>query len=102
MKCQRCDNESTGVLIHLCDDCFEWWSCEVKTDPSTADIAPIDPCLKYQSGGGLIPDNEPHVAVVTLDAEDGAAYLTVRPERVAGLMKSGEYNAASTRKDQQP
>ena len=23
MKCARCDNEATGYLIQLCDDCFD-------------------------------------------------------------------------------
>ena len=66
MKCARCDKESTGVLIQLCDDHFDDWEREIKADPSAADIAPIDPRLKYKSGGGTVPDEVDAVIIRTI------------------------------------
>ena len=57
MKCQRCDKESTGILIHLCDEHFDEWEREARAAPTTVDVGPIDARFKYQSAGGTVPDN---------------------------------------------
>lgn len=58
MKCQRCkERESTGVLVHLCDECFNIWEAETRADPNNANVEPIDMACKYQSAGGLVPDH---------------------------------------------
>lgn len=57
MLCQRCqERESTGMLIHLCDKCFDEWEAEVRANPKTADVGPMDLACKYQKAGGLVPD----------------------------------------------
>lgn len=63
MKCQRCEKESTGTLIHLCDDHFDEWEREVFANPSEVDIAPVDNRLVYQKGGGVVPDDVEAVAI---------------------------------------
>lgn len=36
MKCRKCNlNESTGFIIHLCDQCFDEWEAGLKA--ATAD-----------------------------------------------------------------
>lgn len=48
VKCQRCNlNDSTGILVHLCDDCFRVWLGEIGA--SRIDITPIDRSLLYAS-----------------------------------------------------
>lgn len=59
MICEKCGlRESTGTLINLCDDCFDEWEEKVQAQGcmTTDDLKPIDPAMKYQSVGGLIPD----------------------------------------------
>ena len=57
MLCRRCQKrESTGILIHLCDECFDEWEAEVQASPKTADVGPVDLACKYQKVGGLVPD----------------------------------------------
>lgn len=78
MKCLRCDAESTGIVIQLCDEHFDEWEREVDANPKAADIAPIDPRLRYQSGGGTVPDGSGAVVLVERDAENQPVGLTVK------------------------
>ena len=66
--CQRCKSRpSTGVLVHLCDPCFDQWEAETNANPSNPDIAPIDSRIKRASAGGDIPDNADAVVLVAGD-----------------------------------
>ena len=57
MKCHNCDNESTGILVQLCDECFDVWEASVDQEPATADLGAINPALIYKHAGGDAPDD---------------------------------------------
>lgn len=58
MLCVKCGvKKSTGFLIQLCDDCFD----QLEKNPSSITTDMVDPALRYQSSGGLIPDHVPGV-----------------------------------------
>lgn len=46
--CVTCkQRESTGILIHLCDPCFDAWEAEVQA--GVVNLGPIDPSLIRES-----------------------------------------------------
>ena len=54
MLCRRCGlRESTGIVIHLCDECYDMWEAEVQADPTpgkqNVDISPIDSSIKTET-----------------------------------------------------
>lgn len=58
MLCMKCkQRESTGFLVHLCDECFDKWEAEVLAKPKQADISAVDPSCIYQGAGGLVPNH---------------------------------------------
>jgi len=73
MKCQRCDNESTGILIHLCDDCFDKFEKEFYQKGTPEDITNVvDLSLVKKSAGGLAPDDKQ----AKIDYNDGNVRVT--------------------------
>lgn len=64
MICMRCKKrESTGILIHLCDKCFDEFEAEVDENPKSVDLEPVDLAMKHQRIGGLVPDNAKGVRI---------------------------------------
>lgn len=58
MLCVKCKSrESTGVLVHLCDPCFDQWEASVNRDPKSMDVSAVDPSLIYRRYGGEAPDD---------------------------------------------
>ena len=73
MICLHCnERESTGVLVQLCDACFDEWEARVNSNPSNVSIDVVHPVLRRKAAGGLQPEE---VTAIEIHETKEAIYL---------------------------